>query len=194
MLLLYAIAVGLLLGLVSGGRLSALAGQRIRWWPVALGGLFFQLILFSPAVAEVIGDAGPPLYVGSTGLVLLALLVNARLPGFWLIGLGAVLNLTAIVANGGYMPASPEALAALHGIAALPTEAYSNSAVAGAHTNLALLGDIFYLPRPFPLANVFSIGDVLIGLGGALFVARTMHRHVPAPSPARSGQVAAAVR
>lgn len=194
MLLLYAIAIGVMVGLVTGGRVSALSGQRVRWWPIALGGLFFQLVLFSPSVAEVIGDAGPALYVGSTGVVLVALAANIRLPGFWLIGLGAVLNLTAIVANGGYMPASPEAVAALSGAALLPTEAYSNSAVAGGHTTLALLGDIFYLPRPFPLANVFSIGDVLIGIGGALFVARTMHRPRPAPSQAQVQQVAVAAR
>jgi hypothetical protein len=192
MLLLYAIAIGLLVGLVTGGRVSALSGQRVKWWPVALGGLFFQLVLFSPTVAEVVGDAGPLLYVGSTGMVLVALAVNVRLPGFWLIGLGAVLNLTAIVANGGYMPASPEALAALSGVAALPTDAYSNSAVAGAHTTFALLGDIFYLPRPFPMANVFSIGDVLIGIGGALFVARTMHRSRPGPELKPSAQIAVA--
>ena len=28
-----------------------------------------------------------------------------------------------------------------------------------------------------PFANVFSIGDVLIGIGGAMFIARSMHRH-----------------
>jgi hypothetical protein len=27
-----------------------------------------------------------------------------------------------------------------------------------------------------PLANVFSVGDVLIGVGGAYFIFRTMHR------------------
>jgi hypothetical protein len=43
---------------------------------------------------------------------------------------------------------------------------------------LAFLGDIFVLPRPFPFANVFSIGDVLIGVGGAWFVVKTMHRPV----------------
>ena len=41
-------------------------------------------------------------------------------------------------------------------------------------TTLAFLGDVFYLPRPLPFANVFSIGDVLIAAGGAWFIARTM--------------------
>ncbi len=53
------------------------------------------------------------------------------------------------------------------------------------------LGDIFVLPRPLPLANVFSIGDVLIGLGGALFILRTMHVRV---LPTVFGQSAGAYR
>ena len=53
----------------------------------------------------------------------------------------------------------------LNGVAALPTEHFSNSVLAGADAPLLFLGDIFVLPRPFPLANVFSIGDVLIAEG-----------------------------
>jgi hypothetical protein len=32
------------------------------------------------------------------------------------------------------------------------------------------------LPRPMPFANVFSIGDVLIGSGAVVFLVRTMRR------------------
>lgn len=194
MLLLYAVAAGVLVGLIAGGRLSALAGVRVEWWPVALGGLAFQVLLFSPPLADAVGDAGPLLYVLSTAVVLVVLAVNLRLPGFRLIAVGAILNLAAIVANGGLMPASPEALAALHGLAALPTDSFSNSVVAGRETTLLLLGDIFYLPRPVPFANVFSIGDVLIGLGGATFIVRTMRRAragVRAGEPASNAPVPA---
>jgi hypothetical protein len=176
MLLLYAIPIGILLGLVAGGRLAALGTIHFRLWPLALGGLLFQLMLFSPPVAREVGALGPPLYVASTLVVLAALLFNLGQPGFRLILVGAALNLTVVVANGGQMPASPEALLAVYGAAAVPAEHFSNSVLAGSTTHLALLGDIFYLPRPVPLANVFSIGDVLIALGGAWFVAGTMRR------------------
>jgi hypothetical protein len=33
------------------------------------------------------------------------------------------------------------------------------------HPKLAFLGDVFAVPAQFPLANVFSVGDVLIILG-----------------------------
>ena len=36
-----------------------------------------------------------------------------------------------------------------------------------AHPHLGFLGDVFAIPAGFPLANVFSIGDVLIVLGVA---------------------------
>jgi hypothetical protein len=175
MLLLYAVILGLVAGTLSGGRLAALGMTHIRLWPVALIGLFCQLLLFSSPLAAVVGPWGPSVYVVSTAAVLMALVVNLRLPGFWLIIVGALANFAVIVANGGQMPAAPDAWAALNGVAAVPTTEFSNSVLAGPHTVLAFLGDNFVLPRPIPLANVFSIGDVLIGAGGALFVFQAMH-------------------
>lgn len=174
MLLLYAIAAGLLAGLFARGQLGALAEVRVRAWPLAVGGLFFQLALFSPPVASVVGALGPPLYVVSTAVVLVALAGNMHLYGFRLIAVGALLNTVVILGNGGRMPASAEAFAIASGVAAVPTELFSNSTLIGPHTWLPWLGDIFALPRGVPLANVFSIGDVLIGLGGFVFVFRTM--------------------
>ena len=193
MLLLYAVALGIVAGLLTKGRLSGIGSIHIKFWPVALLGLGFQLLLFSPVVAQGIGRLGPSLYVLSTTLVLMTLVVNLRLPGVWLIVVGALLNFTVIVLNHGFMPASPDAVAALLGSPVLPTADYTNSALATSQTTLAFLGDIFALPRPLPLANVFSIGDVLIGLGGAWFVVRTMHSGAPSaemkqqPATGRNG-------
>lgn len=175
MILLYAILIGLILGLLSGGRLAPLGTARIRFWQVALLGLLFQVALFSSPLAAVVGPLGPSLYVLSTAIVLVALILNLRQPGFALIILGSFLNLAVIMLNGGQMPASPEALAVLHGTPALPTTDFSNSVVATPGAPLLFLGDIFVLPRPFPFANIFSVGDLLIGIGGAIFIVRTMH-------------------
>jgi hypothetical protein len=178
MLLLYAVILGLLAGLLTGGKFAALGSAHIKLWPVALIGLFVQVLLFSSPLAAVVGAWGPSLYVVSTVAVLMALVVNLRQPGFWLIIVGALCNFAVIVANGGQMPAAPEAWAALTGIAAVPTDEFTNSILAGPHTVLAFLGDNFVLPHPIPLANVFSIGDALIGAGGALFVYQQMHGRV----------------
>lgn len=189
MLLLYFLIVGGLLGRLSGGRFEALAAVHFRWWGLALAGLVFQVALFSEPVAGQVGSAGPALYVASSLAVFAALLPNLRHPGFALIALGAGMNLVVICANGGYMPSAPAAWAALNGLAGLPTVDYTNSVLIHPGTVLPFLGDIFVLPRPLPFANVFSIGDVIIGLGGAWFLVRAMRGSrdaravVPASAP-----------
>ena len=191
MLLLYAVVIGLLVGTLTRGRIGNLSTVKVKLWPVALIGLLFQMLLFSSPLAASVGPWGPSLYVISTTLVLMALVVNIRQPGFWLITLGALANFAVIVANGGQMPASPDAFAALNGSPVVPTTDFSNSVIAAPGAPLYFLGDIFVLPRPLPLANVFSIGDVLIGVGGAWFVVATMHgRGVRASSPDKGGPLA----
>ncbi len=175
MLLLYAVVFGLVAGLATRGDIHALGTVKVRFWSVALVGLAFQALLFSSPLAAVVGSLGPSLYVVSTTAVLMALVVNLRQPGFLLILLGALANFAVIVLNGGHMPASPDAFATLTGVAAIPTTNFTNSVLAGPDTVLPFLGDNFVLPRPFPFANVFSIGDVLIGVGGAWFIVATMH-------------------
>jgi hypothetical protein len=133
---------------------------------VALG---IQLALFSPLADGLPDDAARLIYVLSTALVGVVVLANLRLTGVPLIALGAGLNLLAIVSNGGAMPASPEALAAV----GLGVGGNTNSVVVAAPA-LQPLTDIFAMPAWLPLANVFSVGDVLIGIGLAIAVAAAM--------------------
>ena len=76
-----------------------------------------QVVLFSKPVTARIGSLGPPIYVASTAMVLAAIVRQPRAsPGCSIVALGAASNLTAILANGGYMPAGPGAIAVLwHG-------------------------------------------------------------------------------
>jgi len=120
----------------------------------------------------VVGQAAPALYVASSLVVLTVVLRNWRLPGLKLVAAGAISNLVAIVANGGYMPADPAALAQA-GLG--PTNGYSNSIVTN-RPALAPLTDIFGMPDWLPFANVFSIGDVLIAAGIVLAIAAGMAR------------------
>lgn len=172
MFILYAIPIGIVAGYLVGGRLERLGDVHFAWGWLAIAGLFAQVILFSGPVADSIGDLGPALYVASTAAVLVAVLRNWRIPGLALVALGAASNLAAITANGGVMPASPGAAAALE---AQADPGFSNSVVM-ADPALRLLTDIFVLPDWVPLANVFSVGDVLIGVGVAVVIALGMRR------------------
>ena len=179
MFILYAIVIGLVLGWLTGGRLEHLAGLSFRWTWVAVAGLAVQVALFSAPVSSSIGAAGAPLYVASTAAVLGFVLVNARVAGMPLVALGAASNLVAIVANGGTMPASGAALAAV-GIGREPGYVNTRELVSPV---LAPLGDVFAMPSWMPLANVFSVGDVLVGLGIAVVIVAAMRRE-PGPADA----------
>jgi hypothetical protein len=180
MFILYAIALGLVLGLLTGGRAAGLAALRLAWAPVIVLGLVAQVVLFSEPAAARVGDLGPALYVGSTLLVVVAVLRNRSIPAMPVVIAGAACNLAAVVANGGSMPSTPGALAAAG--KALPA-GYSNSSLA-ADPALWPLTDVFALPHGLPLANVFSVGDVLIGVGVALVIVFAMRRAAaPAGAP-----------
>jgi hypothetical protein len=168
--ILYAVVIGLVLGFALGGRLAGLATIRFRWPWLAIGGFAVQLVLFSDAVSAAVGAAGPPIYVASTAAVLVAVIRNIRVPGLALVAVGAASNLVAIVANGGFMPASAGAFAAL---GRGPNAGYTNSAILEAPA-FEPLTDLYALPTWLPFANVFSIGDVLIALGVVLVLVAGM--------------------
>ncbi len=170
MFVLYAIVIGLVLGRALGGRLDGLATLSFRWPWVAIVGLAAQVALFAAPQSAALAAVGPAAYVASTAAVLLFVLANLRIRGMVIVALGAALNLVAIVANGGVMPASRSALAAA-GLDA--GSGFTNSNVLASPV-LAPLGDVFAMPAWMPLANVFSIGDALIALGIAVVLAAAM--------------------
>jgi hypothetical protein len=170
MFIVYPLLLALVVGFVLEGSKAALGHLHFRWAWLALASLAGQLLLFSTPLGDALGGLAPIAYVGSTAAALLFVVANLRLPGLVAVAAGAASNLLAIVANGGYMPTTPDALAALgHHLGA----GYSNSTTA-ANVALAPLTDIFALPRQLPMANVFSIGDVLIGVGVFVLVQTTM--------------------
>jgi hypothetical protein len=175
MFILYALVAGLLVGLLLGGRLESIGDTRFRWGWLALVALAIQILLFSPIAGDGLGEAGRVMYVASTALVLAVVLANARLAGLPIVLVGAASNLAAIVANGGSMPASPSALAAVgHTVG----DGQTNSAIV-ARPALEPLTDIFATPSWLPLANIFSVGDVLIGIGLAIAIAASMRTSPP---------------
>lgn len=168
----YAVPLGLVVGWLIGGRLEGLAALRFRWAWLALAGLAVQIALFSGRFDVVLEPVAAPLYVGSTAAVLAAVVRNVRVPGVAIIAIGALSNLAAILANGGIMPADAGAYR-LAGM--VPGPGITNSALIP-NPALRPLTDIYAIPDAFPLSNVFSVGDVLIGIGLVATIALAMRR------------------
>jgi hypothetical protein len=73
------------------------------------------------------------------------------------------------------MPASAAAIAA----AGLDGPGEHTNSVVLDNPALEPLTDIFAIPASWPLANVFSVGDVLIGLGIVVVIASAMRARAP---------------
>lgn len=169
MFLLYAIPIGLLAGHALGGRTGNLGDIRFRLAWLAVLAYVAQSLLFVPRLGALADGLAPLLYVLTNITVLVAIIANRRIAGVPLIALGAALNLLVIVANGGYMPADRAAYAAL----GMTIDGYWNTAFLD-RPALALLGDWIALPAWLPMANVISVGDILIGTGVAVTIALGM--------------------
>jgi Family of unknown function (DUF5317) len=144
---------------LAGGRLGALAEIRPRAvWAVLLAAAI------QVGITQIAGGSHElhvVLHVLSYVLDAYFLFANRRLAGVPLVGVGAALNVLAIVTNAGVMPANAGALR-VSGIASRP--GFDNSAVL-AHPHLAFLGDIIPVPGPWPIGNVLSVGDLIIFIG-----------------------------
>ena len=185
MFILYAVLAGLLIGVLTGGSLSRLGDLHFRWAPLIALGMVGQVLLFSTGIGAALGDAAPAAYIASNLVVLFAVGRNLSIPGMILVLIGGAANLITIVANGGYMPVSPEAVVAMGRV---PKEGYSNSRLVDGVV-LGPLTDIFAMPTWIPLANVFSVGDALIGVGAAIAVVAAMHGRGPLTTRATAASV-----
>ena len=111
MVYLPVVAAAVVLALALGGRLGALAAIQLRaaWlFYVAIG---LQLVAFPRAFFHFETDdrLASAIWLGSYACLLVAAVANLRLRGVWIVLAGMVSNLVAVVANGGVMPALPEA-------------------------------------------------------------------------------------
>lgn len=179
--LLWAVAIGVVSGFLCRGSLANLGQLKLRCLWLILAALLLQVLIFP------LGSSGPLLSVGTAWFhivsyvfLIVFVVFNRRYPEILVMGVGLVLNLVVIAANGGYMPASTTALTR----AGLPEVARAledgvgqgNTVLMGEGTRLNFLGDFLYLPAGVPLASAFSIGDIVLGLGLAFLLARRMVR------------------
>jgi len=115
-------------------------------------------------------------------LLLPFLLRNLSFWGMRLILLGLLLNLTAMLANGGLMPVEGSAVEAVgrHQVEDLqsgsPIPGSKNVLVASEDIRLRELSDILVLPVPRPFTRAVSVGDLFVFTGVVVAYAEVMRR------------------
>ncbi|WNM24341.1 DUF5317 domain-containing protein [Demequina capsici] len=161
MLILAFAALAVASPLVAGRWPAELVLHRWRWAWLIWVALLIQIGLFSFGFAERIG---PALHILTYVVAVVFLWVNRTVKGTLIVAAGAVSNGVTIALNGGTLPATAWAQHA----AGIDSDAeFVNSGVV-ADPVLPWLGDVFAWPEPLPLANTFSVGDLLIVVGVAV--------------------------
>ncbi|PKQ27216.1 MAG: hypothetical protein CVT64_01920 [Actinobacteria bacterium HGW-Actinobacteria-4] len=137
---------------------AGLVAHRWRWSALIWLALLVQIVIIEVGVPHTLASV---LHVLTYAAAAAFLWLNRALPGVLIVGLGALSNGITIALNGGVLPASQAAVDAAgleHG------KSFDNSAVVEDPV-LPWLGDVFAWPAPLPLANTFSVGDVIIVVG-----------------------------
>jgi len=183
MLILMLCVLALLSPILFGGSLARFGLVRFRGWWVVVAALLAQILII-----EIFPDADRALleavHIGTYVAAGVFVAVNWDTPGLLLIAAGGAMNGITIALNGGQLPASPDALR-MAGIDAAAGDFVNSGALA--HPVLPLLGDIFAWPEPFPFANVFSFGDVLI-VAGTFYGAQKITGSRLVKNPWRTGE------
>jgi len=153
-MLVSGVIAGVAAGVAFGGDWRRLAAFSLRLWPLlAIAAGLRILGLLIPVAPFAV-------YFGGLAGVAIVALANWRIPGAALIAVGTALNVLVVLANSGM----PYDVAATLGVgAAIPGDALH--VPLGPETQLRFLADII------PVAvvrGVYSVGDVLIAVGGFL--------------------------
>jgi hypothetical protein len=157
MLLLVALVIGLLAGIVSGGKLGNVANLTFRWpWLIVAALVVREAAVLSPLSGV---DGIQYVYVAAlAALVAWTAWHATRMRGAWIVAIGAALNLLVVIANGARMPVA----AALAG--RLVSRGHIGQyVVMGSGTNVGWLGD--WIGVPGALGGAYSPGDVVIAIG-----------------------------
>jgi MFS family permease len=173
--LLIAATLGIVAGLLAGGRLTNFLSVRLRYGALILLALLLRIAtqaLIEHGV-DVVDQLRVPLFAVAFGLLVVALWLNRSQPGLLLAMVGVGANGLAILLNSGYMPVFLPAVE----VAGLTTADLSSTFHVALPEELGLefllaggpLGDILPIVLPY-LANVISLGDVLLAAGIAWFL------------------------
>lgn len=173
-MLIGGILLGLLLGLLSGGRLTNLANIQLRWTGllVAAVAIRFGTEAALGANVGIVEALRLPLLVSGFSLLLAALWWNRAYPGLSLAFLGVLSNAIAIGVNGGLMPVWAASLDA-SGLTLADVNTSLHVVLQGEAseflTRALLLGDVIPIPVPL-IQNVASLGDLFLSLGLSFFL------------------------
>ncbi len=175
MLFIVSLLIGLAVGGLRGGRLSGLRNVRLRHEGVLLALLVLQLTLPAFRISGPWTRIAFHVWLATFPILITIAVANRAQPGMWFVGTGLACNAVVVALNGG-MPVDSVAAGAS---VAVPVGDFVH-VPATPQTWLPLLADALRVPGVPGWGYVISIGDVLLAVGVAVFIAKSMAIRTPA--------------
>lgn len=178
----FAVVFALVVGTLSGGKLSRLGELKLLRFEWIFGALLMKFGLVRFLTGRMLPSPLPCTILCLVTYVMLfyGLYPNLNLPGFPVLGLGALLNFAVIIANEGRMPVlvtGSKAVLSENRLGALTLSFTHQHMVSG--TRLKFLADIHTWRFLSAKLTAFSLGDVFMAVGVFWFVFITLRRGFP---------------
>ncbi len=174
MILLFALAAGLLVGLAwARWRGHPYQAPELQYlWLVFVAFLPQFVVIYLPITRETFPEWLVAGWLLASQILLLGFAwLNRRIPGMSILICGVALNLAVMAANSGFMPISPQTASRLVSEERL-LDIQTGSRIGAKDillrpqdTRFEWLADRFLPPAWFPYQVAFSLGDVFIALG-----------------------------
>jgi hypothetical protein len=177
-ILAYVFVFLILVALLAGRDLGALGKVSYRggWKLAAVVASLFVLQVLTVIYVPGQNVLQITLLILSQVALILVFLLNRHVPGARLFALGIILNTTVMVANGGWMPVTPDTDRFVHPERIIASEtrpaASKNIVLLRTDTKLWILSDIIRVSLPWRRYAV-SVGDLLLIVGAAQFIFQT---------------------
>jgi|LGOV01.1.fsa_nt_gb energy-coupling factor transporter transmembrane protein EcfT len=164
-----AMILGLVISFLRGGRMDNIEYLNIKGWYLIIIGVVLQL------VSVFLTKYSFATYIQLIGIifVLIVVVLNIKLRGFWLMLFGGMLNFLAVILNGYKMPVNPIIIEnnKLSSFMDMIIDGeiinYISTSVGGWS---AMLGKIMMTPQWYPFPKMLSIGDIVISIGIIWFI------------------------
>lgn len=177
-----AIVLGLIVAIIRKGKFRNIGDMNINGWYLFVIAGAIQLSIsivkgfnYSPLM-EILNKYFTYIHLLTYLLMIIGVLFNIKKNFMKFILIGIILNFIVIFANGGQMPVSFKGAKGYeHYTEAIPDKPFDiKHKIVSEDTKFVYLGDVIPLSRPYPLARIISVGDIVLMIGIFLFFQESM--------------------
>lgn len=173
--------VSLIIGKIRRGKIRNLEYVQINGWYLFIIAGIIQLLLSILKKNNIalgrfeFGNYFIYIHGLSYILMIICIILNIKKHSMKLFLIGIILNFIVIFTNGGQMPVSLKGIKDINENVELSTSDYDiKHRLATKDTKLIYLSDIIVIPKPYPVVQVISVGDIFIMGGLFLFLQEAM--------------------